>query len=51
MGLATRQRIAKLYQEGKWNQNDMVAKAFADEFPMEPEPVVEEKTSKKKGGK
>lgn len=46
MGLETRKRVAKLYREGKWRQDDMVAKAWADEhFPEKKEDKKE--TSKK----
>lgn len=49
MGLETRKKIAKMYREGKAWQNDLQAKAWADEFfPLVKEEKKEEKEKSKK---
>jgi len=46
----TRDRIAKLYKEGKWNKKDLVAKSLAENIKDKPAQEEEkEKVKKKKG--
>lgn len=43
----TRRRIAKLYREGKWNQDDEVAKKWSQEY-VDEAPKKEKKKVEKK---